>query len=171
MDQFAEQLVKKNSTSSDEFKKVGIIAATVLLTAVSLYLAFTSIPIAVVLPVGIVYLGVYLFKLSHVEYEYSCTNGELDIDKIMGQTRRVNMLSVEVRNFLVFGRADDCELPDGITAFSATGTSLMDTDEEPVTYYAEFEHPEHGRCALFFTPDERMREAIIPFLPRRLREI
>lgn len=171
MDQFAEQLVKKESTSFDELKKVGIIGATVILTVVSLYLAFTSIPIAIVLPVGFVYLGIYLFKLSHVEYEYSCTNGELDIDKILGQTKRVNMLTVPVSSFLVYGRADDCELPEGITAFSATGHSLMETDEEEVTYYAEFDHDEHGRCCLFFTPDQKMRDAIKPFLPRKLREI
>ncbi len=169
MDQFAEQLVKKQSTSMDELKKMCIIAGTVILTVVSLYLAFTVIPIAAVLPILFIYLGIYFFKMCSVEYEYSCTNGTLDIDKILGRSKRVSLLSVEVSAFTVFGRADECENADGITTFSATGLSLMETDEEPVTYYAEFEHPDHGKCCLFFTPDERMRETIIPFLPRKLR--
>jgi hypothetical protein len=35
----------------------------------------------------------------HVEYEYILTNGEMDIDRILGQTRRKRMLSVDCRQF------------------------------------------------------------------------
>ena len=108
MDQFAEQLVKKNNTSQDDLKKGLLIAGAVLLTLFSLYLTFFVAPIAVVLPVGIVYLAIYLLKIQNVEYEYSCTNGTFDIDKILGQTKRVNMLSIDVSAFTMYGKADAC---------------------------------------------------------------
>lgn len=170
MDQFAEQLVKKITTSQDDLKKGVLIAAAVLLTLFSLYLTFFVIPIAVVLPVGIVYLAIYAFKLLNVEYEYSCTNGTLDIDKILGQTKRVEMLTIDVSAFTVFGKEGECEKSaEDLTTFSAVGISMMGDEEDAETYYAEFDHPDHGKCCLYFTPDDRMREVIVPFLPRTLR--
>ncbi len=169
MDHFAEQLVKKQSTTFDELKKVLIIAGTVLLTLITLYLSFTSIPIAIVLPVGFVYLGVYLFRMSNTEYEYSCTNGTLDIDKILGQSKRVSMLSVEVSSFLAFGYAHEAEETEGITTFSAVGIPFAGSESAPQNYYADFDHEEHGRCRLLFTPEEKLIEAMTPFLPRKLR--
>ncbi len=169
MDHFAEQLVKKQTTSFDELKKVLIIVGTVLLSLITLYLSFTSIPIAIVLPVGFIYLGIYLFRMSKVEYEYSCTNGTLDIDKILGQSKRVSMLSVEVSSFLAFGYEHEAEEVEGITTFSAVGISFKNSESVPLHYYADFDHEEHGRCRLLFSPEEKLIDAMTPFLPRKLR--
>ncbi len=169
MDQFAEQLVKKTNTTQDDVKKIALIAATVLLTLGTLFITFTIAPIAVVLPIGIIYFAIYLFKLLKVEYEYSCTNGTLDIDKILGQTKRVEMLSIQVSAFTAYGKAGECaESDEELTTYSAVGESLMG-DDTAETYYVEFDHPENGKCCLYFNPNERMREAIEPFLPRTLR--
>lgn len=170
MDQYAEQLVKKINTTQDDLKKVLLIAGAAILTLASLYVTFFIAPIAVVLPVGIVYLAIYLFRLQNVEYEYSCTNGTLDIDKIMGQQKRVQMLSVDVSAFTAYGRAQEsAESHEELTTFSAVGISMMGDEESAEDYYAEFEHPDHGKCCLYFTPDARLREALEPFLPRALK--
>lgn len=169
MDRIAEQLVRKSHTTEDDVKKIVLIAAAVLLTLGTLFVTFTIAPIAVVLPVGIIYLAIYLYKLLSVEYEYTCTNGTLDIDKILGQTKRVEMLTIEVSAFTVYGKAGECaESNEELTTYSAVGESMMG-DDTAETYYAEFEHPENGKCCLYFTPDARMREAIEPFLSRTLR--
>lgn len=169
MDRIAEQLVRKSHTTEDDVKKIVLIAAAVLLTLGTLFVTFTIAPIAVVLPVGIIYLAIYLYKLLSVEYEYTCTNGTLDIDKILGQTKRVEMLTIDVSAFTAYGKAGECaESNEELTTYSAVGESLMG-DDTAETYYAEFEHPENGKCCLYFTPDARMREAIEPFLPRTLR--
>ncbi len=170
MDQFAEQLVKKENTSQDDMKKILLIAGAVILVILTLYVTFFIAPIAVVLPVGIVYLAIYLLKLMKVEYEYSCTNGTLDIDKILGQDKRVPMLSVEVSSFTAYGKAAECtENTDDLTIVSAVGTSVMEHADDAEEYYALFEHPDHGACCLYFTPDSRLRGALEPFLSRTLR--
>lgn len=170
MDHFAEQLVRKYHSASDDVKKFGIIAVTILVTAVSVLLCMMGFALALVLPVCAVWAAYYFLKMLHVEYEYSCTNGSLDIDKIMGQTRRRSMLNVEVRTFTVYGKADAVqESGEEMTTFSAMGTSLMGTDEPSEEYYAEFEHPEHGKCCLYFSPDAKLRAAIEPFLSRELQ--
>ena len=171
MDHFAEQLVKKYHSSKDDLKRALIIAAAAVLTLISVLLVFMGFPLALVLPVCAIWAAVYLIKLQNVEYEYSCTNGELDIDKILGQDKRKSMLSINVGSFTVFGKAGEVpESDEDMTTFSAMGLSLMgDDDAEKPAYYAEFEHPEHGKCCLYFSPDEKMIEAILPFLSRELK--
>ena len=170
MDHFAEQLVRKYHSSKDDLKKALIIAGAAVLTLLSLLLTFMGFPLALVLPVCAIWAAWYLLKLSNVEYEYSCTNGELDIDKIMGQDKRRSLLSVKVGTFTVFGKSGEVpESQDEMTTFAAMGISLMDGETENDTYYAEFEHPDYGKCCLYFCPDARMREAIEPFLSRELK--
>lgn len=170
MDQFAEQLVKKYHSSADDVKRMGIIAAAVIVTLGSVALVLIGFPLALVLPVCAIWAALYFLKLLDVEYEYSCTNGCLDIDKIMGQTKRRSLLSVEVRTFTLYGKAEETKgSEDDMTTFSAMGLSLMGTDEEPETYYAEFEHPDYGKCCLYFSPDAKLRAAIEPYLSRELK--
>ena len=172
MDHFAEQLVKKFHSSKDDIKKALIIAGAAVICLLAVLLTFMGFPLALILPVGAVWGAWYLLKLSNVEYEYSCTNGELDIDKIMGQDKRKSMLSVRVGTFTVFGKAGEVkESDEEMTTFSAMGISLMGEEDanDNDTYYAEFDHPEHGRCCLYFCPDARMREAIEPYLSRELK--
>lgn len=171
MDQFAEQLVRKYHSTSDDVKKAGIVVITVLITAVSILLCFMGLPLALILPVCAIWAAYYMLKQLNVEYEYSCTNGSLDIDKIMGQTKRRSMLSVEVRTFTVYGKAGEVKETDAeMTTFSAMGMSLMGTEEEAEAYYAEFDHPEYGKCCLYFSPDAKFRASLEPFLSRELKK-
>lgn len=176
MDLFAEQLVVKIPTTSDDVKRAATIVVTVMTVIGSLVLTLMGLTIALLLAVGAVAAAVYLMKMSHVEYEYACTNGSLDIDKILGQDKRREMLSVEIKDFTLYGKASDCEMSDTVmTTFSAVGYppegsgGTEDTEEMLEEYYAEFEHPDHGKCGLYFTPNLRMREAIEPFLRRELK--
>jgi hypothetical protein len=172
MDHFAEQLVKKHHSSKDDLKRAAIIGAAAVITLVSVWLLLSGFALAIVLPVCAIWAAVYLVKMQSIEYEYSCTNGSLDIDKIMGQDKRKSMLSVHVGTFTVFGKVGEVkESDEDMTTFSAMGISLMGEEDanDNDTYYAEFEHPEHGRCCLYFCPDARMREAIEPYLSRELK--
>ncbi len=170
MDQFAEQLVKKHHSSKDDLKRAVIITAAIVISLFSVLLVCMGFPLALVLPVCVIWAAYYLVKMQNVEYEYSCTNGELDIDKILGQNRRKSMLSVQISAFTAYGRAGETPESDGdMTTFSAMGQSLMGGQEENETYYAEFDHPEYGRCCLYFSPDANMRSVIEPFLSRELK--
>ena len=174
MDKFAEQLVKKQESSKDTMKKTCIIAITAVITIIALILTVMGLPVALILPVCAIAGAWYLLKMLNIEYEYSCTNGVLDIDKIFGQSKRKSLLSIEVKHFTVYGKAGTCYEEEkeeaGITVFSAIGTSLMGENDDAEEYYAEFEHPDYGKCALYFCPDSNFREALEPFLPRNIRK-
>ncbi|MBE6875754.1 MAG: hypothetical protein E7496_03370 [Ruminococcus sp.] len=173
MDKFAEQLVKKQDSTKDTMKRACVIVLTITVTVVALVMVAMGFALAIVLPVCAIWGAWYFLKMLNVEYEYSCTNGVLDIDKIFGQSKRKQLLSVEVKTFTVYGKAGTCpeeeQADDSITTFSALGISLMGEDDDAEEYYAEFEHPEHGKCCLYFNPDSNFREALEPFLSREMK--
>ena len=138
MDKFAEQLVKKQDSTKDTMKRACVIILAVTITVISLVMVVMGFALAIILPVCAVWGAWYFLKMLNIEYEYSCTNGILDIDKIMGQSKRKQLLSIEVKNFTVYGKAGTCpeeeQEEDSVTTFSALGLSLMGEDDDAEEY-------------------------------------
>lgn len=170
MDSFVEQIVKKQPTAGDKLKKYGFFLGGIILGVVVLFFTFVMIPFAMIiaapLAFGLVYGGYYLGTATEVEYEYIFTNGELDIDKIIAKRKRSRLLnSIKISRFEKFGKvADNPGCGDGMTRILATDGFQEDD------YYAEFHHDKYGECCLIFSPNERVLEAIMPFVPRNARK-
>jgi len=171
MDNFAEQLVKRQLTGGEKAKRmlllVGGIIMTILIAGFSLLLLGQGLLpfIGLVLAALTGYGTYFLVQNMYVEYEYTFTNGELDIDKIIAKKKRKSMLSVSVGKFKGFGRYDD-ETPeetDDMTVIFAT--SNIASEE----YYADFEHDSYGSTRLVFCPNENMLENMRKTLPRALK--
>lgn len=169
MDNFSEQLVLKQPASSDKIKKTVMLAAGVLFTVVLAAVSLLNIG-SIVSMVGLFaaaaagYGTYYLVQGMYVEYEYTFTNGELDIDKIVAKRKRTPLVTAEVKKFTGFGKYSD-ELQE-----SSDMTVVISSDNiASHEYYADFEHEEYGKTRLIFSPDERMLENIYKTLPRNLR--
>lgn len=164
MDSFAEQLVVKDDNGSGKRMKIFVLCMAVVLGVITGILSVMYLPVGLLISCGIIYLGYVLSGQFEVEYEYTVTNGELDIDKIIAKSRRKNLLNADVKTFESFSKYEEAqEEQDGITVVIAVG----ECDYE--AYCADFVHPEHGRMRLIFTPDENILEAVKPFLPRNIR--
>lgn len=170
MDNFAEQLVKKNETSSDKTRRIMLIVVGVLFTLALAALSILQLGNPVMSLLGLVLAaasgyGTYHFvQNTYVEYEYTFTNGELDVDKIIAKKKRREMLSTSVRQFTDFGKYDD-----GMEE-SADMTVILATDNiASHEYYADFNDESVGPARLIFAPDERMLENIKKALPAKLR--
>ncbi len=166
MDNFAEQLVKKKPTGAEKTKNMAVIAVgcvgTVAMLIYSLFsmgrgfLTFIMLPLAFL--VG--FLTFLYHRNTKVEYEYTFTNGELDIDKIIAQTKRKEMLTVSVGKFTAFGRYDE-----NASEETADMTVIMATNNvAEYEYYADFQHEDYGNTRLVFVPDERLISNILNFL-------
>lgn len=171
MDNFAEQLVSRNETRSEKINKIATLISGILFTiclALMGILQLSRLPIALmffILAVGGGYVTYLLFQGRYVEYEYTFTNGELDIDKIIARKKRKALLSVEVRTFSDFGKySDDMEESEDMTVVFATDNIASNE------YYADFDHKEYGKTRLVFVPDEKMLGNIKKFLPAKLRK-
>ncbi len=170
MDNFAEQLVKKNETSSDKTRRVMIVVVGILFSAALAVLAFLQLgnPLVALMGFVLAVLSGYgtfnVVQNTHIEYEYAFTNGELDVDKIIAKKKRREMVSTNVRQFTAFGKySDDIEETDDMTIIFATDNIASHE------YYADFNDENVGSARLVFAPDERMLENITKFLPAKLR--
>lgn len=170
MDNFAEQLVKKNETASDKAKRVTmavvgtvVTLALMLLTIIQLQ-SFLMATLGIILSAATAFGTFYLVQSSMVEYEYTFTNGELDIDKIIAKKKRTEMLSVDVKKFTAFGKYDDSleETEDMTVVFVSDNIASHE-------YYADFQHEDYGSTRLVFAPDEKILGNIKKFLPAKLK--
>ncbi|MDO4863850.1 MAG: DUF6106 family protein [Ruminococcus sp.] len=171
MDNFAEHLVKKELTGGDKAKRMIILIGGIVMTVLLAGFAILMLGQGLLPFVGLVLAAVtgygtyYIVTNMYVEYEYTFTNGELEVDKIIAKKKRRSMLEVSVGKFRDFGRYDDSapEETDDMTVVFAT--SNIASEE----WYADFDHEAYGDTRLVFCPDENMLENMRKNLPRALR--
>ncbi|MGN1481108.1 hypothetical protein [Porcipelethomonas sp.] len=162
MDTYSEQLVKKCENSSDQMKKIGIIVGGIAVILILLFVTIYIMPIAIIAACGAAYGAYWLLTCQNVEYEYTVTNGSIDIDKIIARRKRVSMISVDVKDFTDFG--DYRQANDN---FRGTTVMAMGDEEEP--YFADFHSEKYGETRLVFSPNEKVLNCIKPYLPRTLK--
>lgn len=171
MDNFAEQLVKNNPTGADRIKNfamvfIGLFAGIALFGLGILTIGRGIISFLLFLAAIGAGFGTYLlFKNTKIEYEYTFTNGELDIDKIIAQTKRKEMLTISVGKFTAFGKYD-AETPEETSDMTVVFATDNIVEHE---YYADFPHEAHGSTRLIFVPNEKMISNIIKFLHPSIR--
>ena len=163
MDTFAEQLVVKPMTPQDQLKKTGLILVTVVLCLGLTYLSLTFMPLILLVVCAVAYGAYFLITGMNVEYEYSVTNGELDVDKIIAKRKRKHMLTVKISDFETVGLESEAKFDNTVTTF------LVGDGDEEHYYAADFQHESLGRVRLVFSPNERVLEAIRSSLKRGLR--
>lgn len=165
MDNFAEYMVKKRPDSSDNLKKIGIIALAAILCIVTTVLAFLiKIPFILIITCALIYGAYFLLSNLSVEYEYAVTNGEVDVDKIIARRKRVHLITVQTADFEAFGPLTD-DVPDDD---SRTLVLCADNTSEG-EYYADLTTEDYGETRIIFTPNQAVLEAIQAALPRKLR--
>lgn len=170
MDNFAEQLVKKNETASEKTKRTLMTVLGIVGTLIFLAVGILTLGIPLLSVVGFLlalatgYGTFNMIQSSYVEYEYAFTNGELDIDKIIAKKKRKSLISIEVNRFNAFGRyRDDLDEPENMTVVISSDNIASHE------YYADFQHEDYGLTRLVFAPDSRMLDNIRKFLPANVR--
>jgi len=104
MDFFNEWIVKRRKTAQDYMS----VAITVMVTCMVLYgvvLQFMMAKYMYFIPIEIALVFFIAYKIissMNVEYEYSVTNGDLDIDKVISKRRRKKMVSLKLRDVEYF---------------------------------------------------------------------
>lgn len=171
MDIFVEQIVKKAPNGKDTAKKAFLVLGMCLLAAVLAFVMMfmpTFSGVALLLLFGVFYGGYYLITGLDVEYEYIVTNGEIDIDKIVAKRKRSRLITGKASSFEAFGKyADAPDIDSSVTIVSAVGTSLSGAETE--MWYADFTHASAGKVRLIISAEDKVIEAIRPFLPRQLK--
>ena len=173
MDTFLEYMIKRKRNAKDIAKIFGsIIGAVAACVAVGFFISIS--PLWMFIPwflvAFFVWYGVYIIiSRQNVEYEYSFTNGELDIDAIYSKRRRVHILSVKVREFDICAPVYDERFAQQYIDVSGVKNyyKVAGSMESQNVYFADF--MQNGdKVRLYFEPPKKMAEAIKRFNVRNV---
>lgn len=164
MDIYVEQLIQKKSQPIDHIKRAAIVLAGLVLSiAVVVFSIIIRFLMLAIFAAGIIYFTVKLLAESSVEYEYIVTNDCLDIDKIMGRSRRKRLISLNLRETTDFSLYKQ----NAETKAETTVVATAGTDQNNCILIVN--HSKHGKTAVVFTPDKRVKDAIKSVLPYSIR--
>ena len=106
MDIFKEYMVTRRQDGKDRLKVFGLVfLCSLALTASLVFINYIAEFMGFVI-FGILagFYGCYIYALyRRIEYEYIFTNGDLDIDKIMGQRKRKRLATIDMATLTQFG--------------------------------------------------------------------
>lgn len=167
-DVFNEQLVSRKQNKMDTIKKVGIIIGGLVLIVLSSaikILATFLLPLVVI----IIVVELYLLRRFNIEYEYTFTNGDLDIDKIINKSKRKHVLTISVNDILVMVPVNNSDYAKEVEDY----TKLYDFSSGTVkenTYAAIIRSGTDGKIKFIIEPNEKMFKAIRSYIPRKIRK-
>jgi hypothetical protein len=114
--------------------------------------------------VGGVWLVVRLIKNFDTEFEYIVTNGELDIDQIIGKRKRKRLLTIDSRLFEIVAPDSDVNFsPYNSTQFRERIDASSRVNPR---YFAVCPSKQGGKLLLYFEPNDRILDAVKMYNPR-----
>ena len=161
MDTFFEQLVSIKKTAKTWLALFGItVAALILSVAAFLFLGSFGLLI-----VAAIFYGAYrLYMFFFIEYEYIITNGTMDVDKIIAKSSRKREMSFELSNVVRLEKYNINARPVG----NFKNTVIACNEDDPGAYFMVTSEEGSGTKLLVFTPDERIKSAIVKFVPKHI---
>ncbi len=162
MDTFFEQIiaVKKNGKALAAI--IGIWLAAFLVCFILIMLMSILGTFSLLLAAGALFGAYKLSVRFNVEYEYIVTNGTMDIDKIINKSSRKRILSFELATVSRIEKFNPAQL-SGVNAKELFITCNQD---DPGAYLMVSATEGKGTSYLVFAPDERVRSAIVKFVPK-----
>ena len=172
MEIFVEDLVKRQNSGKTTLIKAGIAFAAIILSIVA-FMACTLIKaisfFGIFIVAGIIYGAWYLIRSYNLEFEYILTNGILDVDKIIAQSKRKRLTSVDLKNIEIMAPVN----PSYRREYDGEGIAKKidaSTGGERKEYFIKFSSGKDGMTVLRFNPDERILKGAHMASPRKVFE-
>ena len=181
MDQFHEESVSKDKTGLNTFIYfilyvfMIIFAITAIMTLNTLFASIASggkgivfVIIQLVLTGGLTF-GCYVLKNNQrIEYDYTLTNGVLDVAKVINNSKRKKVLSADVKEFEVIAPISDPGFQRMLNYKGIQKKYNVFLNRNSKLYYGVFTH-EGVKSLIVFEPSEEMLNSIKVFIPRNVK--
>lgn len=168
MDAFTEQLITKKKAGKEwaMLALAALLAVVVLAVSVLLFLLLPTFPF---LAFGVLIGGGYgvfmLYVHQNVEFEYIVTNGDIDVDRIVGRRTRKRIVSVAGRKIETFepykAEAVAARHYDRVVmaASSETANGL---------WIFSYRSKKNGHTVVIFEPNDKVKQELLSGLSRPL---
>ena len=170
MDIFIEKLVKKKRDTLDNVIIFGtIILALGLMALLIFFLGPYATSVFLCIAIG---YGVYLVIVSRrIEFEYALTNGQLEIDKIVNEKSRKNLITANCRDFEIMAKVSSEKFDELSKEISDKIIAVSSLDSENIYFFITNKKEEDDnrakRVLVLFEPNEKMIESIKAIIPRK----
>lgn len=162
MDVFIEQIIRKKPNIKDYL----IYAATLLGGCIIVFVSMMYLPnFSIFILAGVCFGAYYLISSRNLEFEYSVTNGDITIDKIINRRKRKRIIAIDAHDIEEIGKYKPEE--HSAKTYSERIFTSESEDGENVWYLAA-RHQQKGTVLLMFSPNEKVLMAIKPFLSRQV---
>lgn len=163
MDIFMEKIVRKKKDIKDYLITAAIVIVAIILAPVVLtYLG----DMGLFFIAGIIYLAYLLVTTRNVEYEYAVTNGDLDIDKIIAQRKRVRVFSSSCKNFEIVAKLKSDHFTPQYRSFKKQIDCTSTREADGVWFIAL--NYKNEQTIVYFEPTEKMLQNFKTFIPRKV---
>lgn len=162
---YAESGVKRKENGQSIAMRIGLIAFIII----SIFISGLS-PILSVLPIAAILITIYMFPKLSVEYEYVFCDGQLDFDKIMGKSKRKNMLKVDFEQIEIIAPSNSHSL-DAYKNNNLKKLDYYSLDAEAKTYTligAAMGKSDGEKVRIIFEPSDKMIECMRLKAPRKV---
>ncbi len=168
MDVFIEKIVVRKRTAVDVLIVIGLII-------LSIFLIFFVLPFIPLInsiwffaSAVVIFFAYNLAKSRYIEYEYSVTNGDLDIDTIIARRKRKRIFSGHCRDFEIVAKLKSSRYNNSIENIPKKINAASSLDS-PDVYFIVTEY-NGERTVIYFEPDQRMLDSFKTFIPRKVFE-
>ena len=160
MDVFVEQIIKKKYDFMDSL----VVFGTLLLSFVLVALCLMFFPFALILVIiGDIALAYYIISSRNIEFEYSITNGDITIDKIINKSRRKRIISMDAHDIESMGKNKPANIKNNYIRFNVSQSQNNESN-----WYFSGHNSQKGNVFVLFTPNDKVLSAIKPFLSRQV---
>jgi hypothetical protein len=165
-DVFVEHMVVRRPTAKVLAQKCLLAAALPAVAAPS----FMFLGPFMLLPVfGAVWGMTILWHRLDLEFEYIITNGEMDVDKIMGRRSRKRLFTVDCRTFDILAPCKE-EYRNEIESQSVTcRIDVSSHPGAPGRWFAVYNAKDGARTLLIFEPNDKMLDAFGLYIRSKIK--
>ncbi|MEE1162017.1 MAG: DUF6106 family protein [Acutalibacteraceae bacterium] len=160
MDTFFEQIISVKKTGKAVAALIGIWLAAFVVCFLLFFTGFFGM-LTFLLIAGVLYGAFKLSCLLNIEYEYIVTNGIMDIDKITNKSSRKRVLSFELQTVSRIEKYN----PSLLNSVNSKDVLIACNQDDKDAYLMVSSTEGKGTNYLVFAPDERLRSAVVKFVP------
>lgn len=167
-DVFVEQIVLRKKTLLEHLKYVGIVVGVLVLNFAVLFFGITRFIFPVTFALSCWWIW-NLLRDSHVEYEYSFTNGELDVDRILGKRKRQHLASISVRRMDLLAPMTEEYAREYQSQSIRTRLDASAGENTEGRWFGRYRDESGVETLLLFNPNDRMLYAMGRLLQRKFK--
>lgn len=171
-DTYYETSIKRNPTKG----QIGVsyfLIAMIFISAFTImrYFPFAGIPLAIVAAIAFYFIHYFYKRAIYLDFDYTMTNGELDIAKVMGGEKRKHLLTINCREGLIFmAPLNSPELKQYDQQKLKTYDCTSFQENVPVyCMIAKAAGDDGEKIRLYFEPDQEMMKEFHRLSPRNVK--